>query len=181
GVDGAAAVIAELDDERVRLEAERSRLERAARDLAARREEHAAALAALAAIDLRSEIEGGGDPGGIADGAGVLPRGINVRSEIEGGGREVEPYDRARTALSRLAEREAVVARGAELELERAEAERLARRQVAARALAAALFAAPESTSRQRRTDAGATPPPSLIVIERSAGAGPGAGDLAAA
>src|SRR6185503_19606862 len=152
GVDGAAAVIAELDDERVRLEAERSRLERAARDLAARREEHAAALAALAAIDLRSEIEGGGDPGGIADGAGVLPggidlrseiegggdpggiadgagvlpRGIDLRSEIEGGGREVEPYDRARTALSRLAEREAVVARGAELELERAEAERLA-------------------------------------------------------
>ncbi|MGH9888035.1 MAG: hypothetical protein ACREBE_21055, partial [bacterium] len=180
GVDDAAAAIAALDGERISLEAERGRLERLGRDLAARREEYAdarGALAALTAID---------DRDATADG---------------------EAYDRARAALSRLADREAQVARGAELERDRAQAQRLAGRQAAARALAAELFppvpepgkgdhggpddrdagdagdARDDDDSRDNRDRGGggaaASPPP--IMIKRSGSGGAYAGELALA
>lgn len=102
--DDAAAAIAALDDERARLEAERARCERAGRDVAERRIEHARALAALHELDPSASIP--------------------------------TAYARARALLSRLAEREAMVARGQELERELRQAERLAQRQAAARTLA---------------------------------------------
>src|SRR5215468_11172713 len=49
--DAAAAALAELDDRRARCETERAQLDRELRDLGARRDEHARARAALAAID----------------------------------------------------------------------------------------------------------------------------------
>jgi len=55
--DDAGAAIAELADERVRLEAERARLERAGRDVAARRDEHARAMEALHAIDPEATVD----------------------------------------------------------------------------------------------------------------------------
>ncbi|MDB4963613.1 MAG: uncharacterized protein JWP01_3612 [Myxococcales bacterium] len=114
--DDAASVIAQLDDERARLEAERARLERTGRDVVARRDEYARARAALREIE--PDLTASGDPS-------------------SSGGSEV--HGRARAALARLAEREALVARGQELERERGQAERLAHRQATARALAAKL------------------------------------------
>ncbi len=104
--DDVTEAIAAVDAERVQLETERARLERDGRDLVARRDEHARAATALAAID--------------PDGDG-------------------EPHARARTALARLADREAAVGRALELGRDRAEADRLAARQDAARTLAATL------------------------------------------
>lgn len=111
--DDVSVVLAELDAERGRLEIERARVERDGRDIAARREEHDRACAALAQL----EPEAVGAPGASAP----------------------ELHARARAALARLAEREATHARGRELPRERQEAERLAARQASARALAASL------------------------------------------
>ena len=106
----AAAALAELDDRRTRGEAERAQLDRELRDVDARRDEHARALAALAALEA---------------GSAVSPA--------------AAPDDRARALLARLAEREGLLGRGHELEREHQSTERLAGRQRAARALAAEL------------------------------------------
>ncbi|NVB81722.1 MAG: chromosome partition protein MukB, partial [Kofleriaceae bacterium] len=107
--DDVGAVIAELDTERDRLETERARLARDARDIAGRRDEYARALAALATLD--------GD----------------------GSSSDATTHARARSVLARLAEREATLGRASDLARERQEAERLATRQHAARALAGEL------------------------------------------
>ena len=117
--DDAAAVIADVDAERARLEAEHARLVRDGRDIAARRDEHAAAVAALRILE-SAPASGAGDGDGDND-------------------RDHDVFRRARAALARLADRESALARGPELERERADAERTAGRQAAARTLAASL------------------------------------------
>jgi len=112
--DTAAAALAELDDRRVRCETERAQLDRELRDLEARRDEHARARAALAAID---------------PAAAALPADA--------------AHERARAVLARLAERDGLLGRGHELEREQQLAERLVARQAAARALAGELGLAP--------------------------------------
>jgi len=119
--DDAAAAVAELDEDRARCEAERAGLDRETRDLDARRDEYARARAALEAID---------------------PAAAALAPEARHG--------HARGLLARLAERDAVLGRAHELEREQLEAERLATRQQAARALAAELrlvLTAPEGPS----------------------------------
>jgi chromosome partition protein MukB len=111
--EAAAAAIAELDDQRASREAERARLARETRELEARRDEHARAVAALAALAPRPAEQAGEPP-------------------------EVT-YRRARGALARLADREALLGRAHELERDQRDAERLAARQATARALAAEL------------------------------------------
>jgi len=108
--EAAAAALAELDDQRARCEVERARIDREVRDLEARREEYARARAALEAID---------------PAAAALPPGAL--------------HGHARGVLARLAEREGLLGRAHELEREQLDAERLAVRQKAARALAAEL------------------------------------------
>jgi chromosome partition protein MukB len=106
----AAAALAELDEARARCEAERAALDRATRELDARRGEYTRALAALVAID---------------PAAAALPADAM--------------HGRARAVLARLAERDAVLGRSHALERDQRDAERLAVRQLAARALAAEL------------------------------------------
>jgi chromosome partition protein MukB len=106
----AATALAELDDHRARCEAERARLDRETRDLEARRDEHARALEALTALD---------------PAAAALPPEAR--------------HGHARAVLARLAERDGVLGRAHELERDQRDAERLAARQRAARALAAEL------------------------------------------
>jgi len=106
----AAAALAELDDQRARGEAERAGLDRQTRDLEARRDEYARACAALAAID---------------------PAAAALGPEAR--------YGHARGVIARLAERDAVLGRAHELERDQRDAERLAARQAAARALAGQL------------------------------------------
>jgi len=108
--EAAAAALAEIDDQRARGEVERARIDREVRDLEARREEYARARAALEAIDPAA--------------AALLPGAL---------------HGHARGVLARLAEREGLLGRAHELEREQLDAERLAVRQRAARALAAEL------------------------------------------
>ena len=125
--EDAAAAITELDAERARLETERARLQRDARDLAARRSEHAAALAALTALTSSPASSLAAEP---HDGADL--------------------HAHARAVLGALAGREAQASRGAELERELREAEVLAARQVAAHALAASLAISDERAVEPR-------------------------------
>jgi len=143
--DGATAAIAELDAERDRLETERARLARDARDIATRRDEHARALAALATLEADDE-----DTTGDHDGPA---------------------HARARAVLARLAEREVTLARAPELARERRDAERLATRQAAARTLAAALgisAGAGDVADPGTNADAATTVIAELTAIERA-------------
>jgi chromosome partition protein MukB len=134
--DDVGTVIAELDGERDRLETERARLARDGRDIESRREEHARALAALSTLELDTAV------GSIETGDG-------------------SPHARGRALLARLAEREATLARAAEIGRERREAERLATRQTAARALA-------EKLGVTSTADTAATVVAELAELERA-------------
>ncbi|MEO8703145.1 MAG: chromosome partition protein MukB, partial [Kofleriaceae bacterium] len=93
----AGDVIAELDGERGRIEAERARLERDGRDLEARRSEHARAIAALRELDPTDDP----DPHGRA--RAVLAR-LADRDALRGRAHELE---RDRALAERLAGRQA--------------------------------------------------------------------------
>jgi chromosome partition protein MukB len=105
-----AAELAALDDQRARCEAARAALDRETRDLEARRDDHAQAIAAIAAIDPAA--------------AGLAPE---------------QRHGHARALLAGLSERDTVLGRAHLLERDQRDAERLAARQQAARALAAEL------------------------------------------
>ena len=109
---GAVPALARVEQERAGCETERAAIDREARDLAVRREEHARALAALARLE---EVA-------VAD--THAPQ---------------DAFTRARTWLARIAEQERSVADPSQLERELREAERLAARQQAACELADSL------------------------------------------
>lgn len=123
----AAAALAELADEQARCAGERARIDRDLRDLEAWRDEYARARMALEALD---------------PGAAALPPEAR--------------HGHARALLARLAERDGLLGRAHELERDQRDAERLAARQQAARALAAELGiagAAPAAGTVARELD----------------------------